>query len=174
MKIHPLVGLFHKTNGPLFCGVLLCLGKWWIFQPATLVYRRVPVVARMTSPKRRGTATTAATRWWGWSNDWDHVHRVESDGRMRFRGGPWSVFPNIAGWKIHHHLNISFLLEKVVNFHLPAMLGTTGGKNTPEDERIEPEKNDGLSLLQMFLTGFPGFQGCSILRWTSRFFLPGW
>ena len=34
------------------------------------------------------------------------------------------------------------------------MLGTTGGKNTPEDERIEPEKNDGLSLLQMFFNGF--------------------
>jgi len=34
------------------------------------------------------------------------------------------------------------------------MLGTTGGKNAPEDERIEPEKNDGLSLLQMFFNEF--------------------
>ena len=53
----PFSRTFSQNEWTLFCGVLLCLGNGG-FSIATLVYRRVTVVARITSPcsKQNGEA----------------------------------------------------------------------------------------------------------------------
>ena len=109
----------------------------------------VRVATRITQSCWRGTATTAATRW-GWSNDWDHIYRVESCGRMRFRGGPLQVFPNIAGWKMHHEWRYISYWKIWWSFYCHLSLLEA----TPPKINESNLNNDGLSF--RFFSRLPG------------------